>query len=63
MPVFINETLHKELNQLARILYAELGYEAKEEFDFSASQHPQELKMYVLAGLSYDFWIEKLDES
>lgn len=63
MPIFINEYLHKELNELARELYQQHGYEVKEGFDFSASNHPQEKLMYKLAELSYDFWKDKFDES
>lgn len=62
MPTIINDKLHEELNELARELYAAMGYEVKEGFDFTLSRHPQEWLAYRLAEISYDFWLERLEE-
>ena len=48
--------LRKQLNELARKLYASLGYVTPEGFDFQNSSHPQERLMFKHACDSYEFW-------
>lgn len=42
------------LNELARSLYRQMGYVQREGFDFSASQHPQELMCYRMAEIAWE---------
>lgn len=52
--------IRDRLNSLARDFYRQMGYVAKEGFDFSSSQHPQELMCYRLAEIA---WEEFLGDS
>lgn len=46
--------LRKTLNELARKLYANIGYIVAEGFDFQNSQHPQERAMFEAACIAYE---------
>lgn len=46
--------LRKTLNELARKLYADIGYQAEEGFDFQNSSHPQEKAMFSAACIAYE---------
>ncbi|MBD2437394.1 hypothetical protein [Nostoc sp. FACHB-110] len=46
--------IRDRLNRLAKEFYAQMGYVAREGFDFSASQHPQELMCYRMAEIAYE---------
>lgn len=63
--------LRKTLNELARKLYANIGYQAKEGFDFQNSNHPQERAMFAAACIAYEhfnmnrgriFWRNQLQD-
>ncbi len=46
--------IRERLNDLAREFYRQMGYVVCEGFDFSASQHPQELMCYRMAEIAYE---------
>ncbi|MDM9583067.1 hypothetical protein [Nostoc sp. GT001] len=46
--------IRDRLNNLAREFYRQMGYAVREGFDFSASQHPQELMCYRMAEIAYE---------
>lgn len=61
----------KTLNELARKLYADIGYNAEEGFDFQNSTHPQERAMFAAACIAYEhfnkhrgriFWRRQLED-
>lgn len=47
--LIVTEELHHSLNVLAGRFYALHNYEEREGFDYSKSQHPQEVRMYQMA--------------
>ncbi|EOW9224980.1 hypothetical protein [Vibrio cholerae] len=47
--LIVSEELHESLNLLAARFYALHGYTPPISFDYSKSQHPQELLMYRMA--------------
>jgi len=54
---------HKDtLNELAWALYELIGYEAKEGYDFSKATHPQEVTVWAMAELAYDFVEQRIIE-
>lgn len=48
-----------QLNRLARLLYAIQGYEVREGFDFSTSQHPTEKAMFAQACAAMNFFLDE----
>lgn len=46
--------IRDRLNNLAREFYRQMGYVAREGFDFSASQHPTELMCYRMAEIAWE---------
>ncbi|MFD3303906.1 hypothetical protein [Alteromonas macleodii] len=51
--VTIDDEKKADLNALASRFYSRLGYKAKEGFDFSASEHPQEQMVWTMAIEAY----------
>lgn len=43
-----------KINEIARLLYARIGYQRKKGFDFQESQHPQEQMCFDMAGLAWE---------
>ena len=54
MPLFTTDEMKDDFNELARELYAMMGYVAEEGFDFTKSRHPTERLMYAMAEAAYD---------
>lgn len=50
------------LNELAWAMYKLNGYEAKEGYDFSKASHPQEVLMWEMANIAYDFVEQRVIE-
>lgn len=56
--VRITDELRKELNELSRILYKQYGYNVRKGFNFAKAKHPQEMAIYRLAKMTYEFWMK-----
>lgn len=46
----------KDLNECARIVYAIMGYNVDEGYDFSKASHPQEQMCFAIAVRTFNFW-------
>jgi len=42
-----------KINEIARLLYARMGYMQKMGFDFRASKHPQEIMCFDMAAIAF----------
>jgi hypothetical protein len=51
----MDDELKDKLNRLADVFYASHGYISRPYFDYSASTHPQERLMFILAQEAYEF--------
>jgi hypothetical protein len=43
-----------KINEIARLLYARMGYRQKKGFDFQNSRHPQEQMCFNMACLAWE---------
>jgi hypothetical protein len=43
-----------KINEIARLLYARMGYQRKKGFDFQEPQHPQEQMCFDMACLAWE---------
>jgi hypothetical protein len=53
--VFVDESLHIELNQMADMFYVSQGNVSRPDFDYYASTHPLERSAYSRALLFYSY--------
>lgn len=53
--VEVDQELHMTLCALSSKFYSILGYSSNADFDFSASEHPKEKEMYLMALTAYVF--------
>lgn len=56
--VEITDELRKELNELSRTLYRRHGFNVRKGFNFAKAKHPQEMAIYRLAKMTYEFWMK-----
>ena len=46
--------VREKINEIARLLYARMGYKQKKGFKFEESQHPQEMMCFDMACLAWE---------
>jgi hypothetical protein len=49
-----NVLVKDKINEITRLLYARMGYQRKQGFDFETSQHPQEQMCFDMACLAWE---------
>lgn len=53
--ITVDEDMHRVANDLANRFYVCHNYKSRPDFDFSASPHPQEQRMYLMALECLDY--------
>jgi len=54
----IGVLLKMYLNDYARQLYMERGFEVEDGYDFSKAIHPEEQQLWEHAKFSYNYWYD-----
>lgn len=52
----------EKVNECARMIYSNMGYEVEEGYDFEQATHPQEILCYNIAIRTCNFWQDAFEK-